>query len=69
MQNFYTVGDRFQLRGTAYQIKTITNDAIEIASTPEQSLWKKREAFEVQLGIAGKCGLFNWQYRHYLPQP
>lgn len=56
----YSPGDRFSYQGTVYQIRTVTDNAIEIYSHPEQALWVAISELERILGIKGRAGLFQW---------
>lgn len=63
--DFYSVGERFSYDGTTYRIRAITDKAIEISSTAEQSLWVNLEDFHKSLGLKNKSALFDW-YNKYL---
>lgn len=56
----YAPNDRFIYEGTVYRIKTVTPNALEVASHPGQSLWVEIAELENLLGIRGKAGLFAW---------
>lgn len=56
----YAPNDRFAYNGTTYRIKTVTANALEIASHSGQSLWAAIAEFERLLNIKGKAGLFQW---------
>ena len=56
----YTPNAQFTYNGTIYRIKTVTANALEIASHSEQSLWVAIAELENLLGIQGKAGLFQW---------
>lgn len=63
-KSFYNVGDRFNWNGTIYTIQTLTHDALEIASTAEQSLWVSLNEFHENLGLKTKSALFDWQNKY-----
>ena len=56
----YAPADKFTYNGTVYRIKTVTANALEIASHSGQSLWVAISELENLLGIRGKAGLFQW---------
>lgn len=56
----YAPADTFVFQGTTYTIKTVTPNALEIASHPEQSLWVAIAELERLLNIKGRAGLFHW---------
>lgn len=62
--DFYHVGDRFLYGGTIYTIKTVTENALEIASHGEQSLWISLDELHKQLDLSGKSSLFKWQHEY-----
>lgn len=57
--DFYNVGDRFRYEGTIYTIKSVTENALEVASIAEQSLWVSF----ADLGLNCKSSLFIWQHK------
>ena len=64
--DFYNVGDRFLYSGTEYKIKTVTENALEVASNSEQSLWVSLDQLKEKLSLQGKNAYFQWQNKYLI---
>ena len=64
--DFYNVGDRFLYDGTEYKIKTVTENALEVASHSEQSLWVSHGQLKEKLDLKGKSAYFHWQNKYLI---
>lgn len=62
--DFYNVGDKFNYNGTIYEIKTVTDNALEVFSHGNQSLWISLEQLHKDLGLDSKSALFHWQHKY-----
>lgn len=63
---FYNVGDRFLYDSTEYKIKTVTENALEVASHSEQSLWVSHKQLKEKLNLKGKNAYFQWQNKYLI---
>lgn len=61
MLDFIKINQSFFYDGTKYQVKTVTETAIEIASNSQQSLWVSKQQFGQLLGLKRLSSLFQWQ--------
>lgn len=66
--DFYNVGDKFDYNGTIYKIKTVAENAIEVSSFGDQSLWIDYNQLHKDLKLKAKSALFDWQHKYLVEQ-